>query len=196
MKARNLGLLSALFASSCCAVPLLLIMLGLGGIGAGGILGKYHWYSQGAAVVLLSVAWGVWYREKRRAYALAADFKGERFTPKLLGAASLFVAFFIGSSVYANLLDGSSAPSANAEQATIAPAGYRTANLHVEGMSCSSCASHIKEEMAKLPGIFDVDVSVRGKSVTVRYNPDQVQPPRMVQVINEAGYKAELPAQG
>lgn len=188
MKARNLGLLSAVFASSCCAIPLLLVMVGLGGIGAGGFLGKYHGYYQGAAVVLLSVAWGVWYREKRRAYALAADFKGEKFTPKLLGAASLIVAFFIGSSVYAHLGTGTTIEAS--PTTAVAPEGYETAVLHVEGMSCSSCASHIKEDLAKLPGIFDVDVSVRDKIVTVRFDPEQVQPPQLVQVINDAGYEA------
>lgn len=196
MKANKLGILSALFASSCCAIPLLLVVIGLGGVGVGGFLGKYHWYLQGASVVFLGVAWGVWYREKRRAYALAADFKGEKITPRILAIASVVVAYFIGSSVYANLIDGSSVPSAGAKQAAIAPSGYETVSLHVEGMTCSSCASHIKEEMAKVPGIFDVEVSVRGKSVTVRYNPDEVQPKQMVTVINDAGYKTELPTQG
>lgn len=196
MKAKNLGILSAVFASSCCAVPLLLIGLGLGGIGAGSVLGKYHWYLQGGAVVLLAFAWGVWYREKRRAYALAADFKGEKITPRILAVASVVAAFFIGNSVYANFFDGSSAAPVAAERGVMAPTGYQTANLRVEGMSCSSCASHIKGELAKLPGIFDVDVSVKGKSVSVTYDPKQVQPSQCVQVINDAGYEAELPTQG
>lgn len=38
----RLGILSALFASVCCLGPVLLVVLGLGSLGLGAFLGRYH----------------------------------------------------------------------------------------------------------------------------------------------------------
>ncbi|MGH7819495.1 MAG: hypothetical protein ACREQ9_06970, partial [Candidatus Binatia bacterium] len=66
MRAKNLGFASVILASTCCVVPVGLAVLGLGSLGLGSLIGTYHWYFLGAAVVLLAVGWGYFLREKRR----------------------------------------------------------------------------------------------------------------------------------
>lgn len=59
MKADKLGILSALMASVCCVTPLVLVLLGLGGIGIGTVLGRFHWWFLLVAIVLLTYGWHV-----------------------------------------------------------------------------------------------------------------------------------------
>ena len=65
MKAKGLGILSAITASVCCLGPIVLIVLGLGSLGLGAALGKYHWYFIFAAALILSFAWRSYFKEKK-----------------------------------------------------------------------------------------------------------------------------------
>ncbi len=68
MKAKGLGILSALTASVCCLGPLLLLLLGLGGLGLGAALGKYEGYFILGAALFLGIAWRN-YRKEAKACA-------------------------------------------------------------------------------------------------------------------------------
>ncbi|MBI3292251.1 MAG: hypothetical protein HYZ73_05525, partial [Elusimicrobia bacterium] len=57
MKAGSLGIFSAVLASVCCLGPVLLMLVGLGSLGVGALIGRYHWWFIGAAIILLTVAW-------------------------------------------------------------------------------------------------------------------------------------------
>lgn len=65
MKASKLGILSVAIASICCVGPLLLILLGLGSLGIGAAIGKYHWYLIVAALLLLTFAWKNYLKKKK-----------------------------------------------------------------------------------------------------------------------------------
>ena len=63
MRSDRMGMLSALVASVCCLGPVLLVLLGLGSLGFGALIGRYHWWFIGAAIALLTYAWRSYLKE-------------------------------------------------------------------------------------------------------------------------------------
>lgn len=54
----------------------------------------------------------------------------------------------------------------------------------------------MESKLKGLPGVLEAKASVSDKSVTVRYDPQRVTLPQMVQAIGAAGYKARLLQEG
>src|SRR3989338_2949094 len=100
MKSDKLGILSALFASVCCVTPLLLVFLGLGSLGIGAVLGRFHWWFLGAALVLLTVAWRRYFQERRRCATEQCEMASGTPIRWTLLIASLVVTAFAGLNVY------------------------------------------------------------------------------------------------
>ena len=67
-----------------------------------------------------------------------------------------------------------------------------TVTLHVDGMTCTSCAVTVRVALKKLDGVKDAVVSVEEKRALVTYEPSKVTPQQMVEVVNKAGYKARV----
>jgi len=187
MKVERLGFLSALLASTCCAVPLGLALLGLGGLGLGSVIGAYHWYLTAGAVALLLGAWGYFLRERRRMDALASDLKNERSTRTSLTFASVVVGFFVALNVYAAL--GTSGPAGPAPAVAA-----ETLTLPVRGMSCVSCEWPIESNLKKLDGVLEADASAARSNVTVKVRPGAVSLDAIVAAVRAAGYEPDLAA--
>ncbi|MBI4333478.1 MAG: heavy-metal-associated domain-containing protein, partial [Chloroflexi bacterium] len=165
MKAGKIGALAAALASACCVGPLLLAALGLGSLGLGATLGRYHWVLQGAAVVGLSLAWYVFLREKRRMYALASEMRNERTTRLMLSAATVAVVAFLGLNLYTVARASLSTPTvleeARAGQKAVpnqAAAGALI-RLPVEGMSCYTCELSVESKLKGLSGVLEARAS-------------------------------------
>ncbi len=60
--------------------------------------------------------------------------------------------------------------------------------LNVEGMSCSHCVNAVKNAVAVLDGVSEVEVDLEGKTATVTYHGDEVSPERIKEAIEEEGY--------
>jgi mercuric ion transport protein len=103
MKPQRLGILSSVVASVCCLGPPLLILLGLGSLGVGAFLGKYHWYFILGGGVLLTVAWISYFKEKRRCQTHQCQMARQGTTRGILVAATLIVAVFAGLNAYTYL---------------------------------------------------------------------------------------------
>ena len=58
----------------------------------------------------------------------------------------------------------------------------------VRGMTCGHCASAVTEEVAKIPGVIDVDVDAAGGRVTVR-STGPVTDEAVAAAVDEAGYE-------
>lgn len=69
-------------------------------------------------------------------------------------------------------------------------AGYTTATLPIQGMSCGSCASNVKRTLKGLDGVSTVEVSLEQRNATVAYDPKKVKPEQIQAAVNMAGYKA------
>lgn len=100
IKVSKLGILSAAIASICCAGPLLLILLGLGGLGIGTAIGKYHWYFIVTAILLLTFAWGSYFKKNKTCDLEACKMGNKKLTLFTLIVSSLVVAIFVVLNLY------------------------------------------------------------------------------------------------
>lgn len=63
-----------------------------------------------------------------------------------------------------------------------------TKNLNVEGMSCSHCENAVKKSVGALNGVDYVAVDLKGKKVTVEYDPEKVTVETIKDTIEDQGY--------
>ena len=61
--------------------------------------------------------------------------------------------------------------------------------LRVPGMTCEHCVAAVRDEVAAVAGVCDVDVDLASKAVVVRGHDIDVDAVRAA--IREAGYEAE-----
>lgn len=63
--------------------------------------------------------------------------------------------------------------------------------LHIEGMSCTSCAASVEKALKTLEFVGDAQVSFAGKKAVVRYRDEEQEEDirdRFAKVIKDAGY--------
>ena len=190
-KTGALAALSAVLASACCGLPLLLLAVGLGGLGVGSFLGTYHWYFTGAGILLLAGAWIVFLREKARLRAAGHEIRHARMTPVLLAVATAAVLGFGGLNV-ASALGWNS----NARDIRNASSGSHgelaQVVLPVEGMTCVTCEWGIEKALGKLEGVVEAKASASEHKVLVRYVPGKVSFEQMIAAVDSTGYKASM----
>ena len=186
MEARKLGIFAAFVASLCCVGPLLLAALGLGGLGIAAFIGANHWYFIGGAGAILAVAWYFYLRERRRCETEQCQMVGGKATRITLPLATLAVLVFLGLNLYTYAGDSISEPN-------ILSAAYDQTIIPVEGMTCVTCTIPVENSLKKLEGVQAAKASIPKKSVTVIYDPQQVQVERLVEAVNSTGYRALMP---
>ncbi len=184
MKARSIGILSALTASVCCLGPVVLILLGLGGLGIGVAIGRYHWYFMAAGILLLAVGWASFFREKASCDKEACKMEGKEITRGVLAAASIVVLFFIGMNVYTY---------ASEKSISLTSLEGASAQIPVSGMTCFSCEIAVESAVKKLDGIHEVKASAKNALVLVSYDASKTSLEEIRDVINRTGYKTQSP---
>ncbi len=85
-------------------------------------------------------------------------------------------------------------PSLRAQAAEGTRAATESVVIPVKGMSCMACVGKTKQTLRAVPGVTEVDVKLSPGSATVKYDPAQVTPEKLVGVIKELGYEAGSPA--
>jgi len=76
--------------------------------------------------------------------------------------------------------------------ANAAPEGARTA-LHIEGMTCGSCATAVKIVLGKTPGVKNATVSFEDKRADVTYDAQTTSPQKIAAAIADAlAYKVTI----
>lgn len=77
---------------------------------------------------------------------------------------------------------------------TFATSTVRTerVTIAVEGMYCDSCAAGIKAMLKRTPGVISADVSYERKEAVVDYDQQKTTPEKIVEAINNLGYKASV----
>jgi copper chaperone CopZ len=58
----------------------------------------------------------------------------------------------------------------------------------IEGMSCGNCVRHVTEAIQGVPGVKSVDVSLEGKSATIKFD-GQVDEVVLRRAVEDAGYR-------
>ncbi len=189
MKATRAGILASLAASVCCVGPLVLIGLGLGSLGLGAWIGRFHWGFIGAAGVLLVFGWWIYLKESRRCQAAQCQMEKRNATRIVLGAATLVVLFFAALNIYTYVAK----PSVSAANPGRAAAETAEVVLPVEGMTCFTCELTVEKSLTSAPGVVEAKASAKEGLTRVVYDPQQTSVPELVAAINRTGYKASRP---
>lgn len=184
MNSKKLGILSALTASICCVGPLVLILLGLGGLGLGAVIGKFHWYFILGAALLLAFAWANFFKEKKSCETQACTMEGKKMTRNILILASVVVMTFSGLNLYTYT---KASPTKEASQAGV------QILIPVKGMTCFTCETAVKSAVNKLDGINRVEASAKDQNALVAYDPEKTSLAQIVDAINQTGFEAEKP---
>lgn len=64
--------------------------------------------------------------------------------------------------------------------------------LKVSGMTCAACSSRVERQLKKKEGITYVNVNLATEKARVQYDADILSPDDLIQVVEKAGYGAEL----
>ena len=185
------GVFTALAASLCCITPVLALISG-----ASGVASTFSWmeparpYLIGITVLVLGFAW---YQKlkPRTAEEIQCDCEENERMPfmqsrKFLGILTIFAALMLAFPHYAQVFY----PSNNKKEVVIVNASaIQTVTFDVKGMTCNGCASHIKNDVNKLPGIVKVEASFKKGTVKVEFDKTKVSLTQIEKVINGTGYK-------
>ncbi|MBI4303619.1 MAG: heavy metal translocating P-type ATPase [Chloroflexi bacterium] len=63
------------------------------------------------------------------------------------------------------------------------------------GVTCPTCAVNIETALGSLPGVDDVKVNFGAERLTIRYDPAQITPEKMQEIIEDTGYKVNVRSQ-
>ena len=188
MRAKYVGILSAILGSICCLGPLLLVALGLG---TGAVLiSRYHWVFIIAAIAILLWAWAKYLREKTVCDCGRKPMRGRRIVVLTLLLATVLVLGFAGLNISRYVF--ASAPVAAQVQTQLAD-GLNRMTVSVEGLSCVACEIPVRHALRRIDGVKSVDVNAATKTASVDYEPAKTNPEQLVAAINSTGYRAVLP---
>src|SRR3954469_5009906 len=67
-------------------------------------------------------------------------------------------------------------------------------SIPVTGMTCAACSARVQRTLEKTPGVASAAVNLMTGTATVDFDPGAVSPERLVEVIRDTGYGAELAA--
>jgi Cu+-exporting ATPase len=67
-----------------------------------------------------------------------------------------------------------------------------TTNLLIEGMTCAACSTRVDKALNKIEGVVKANVNLATNKATVQYPSGVLTDEDLVQVIEKAGYKAEI----
>jgi len=195
--AAGASVLSAIAASACCWLPLLLIALGTSAVGVSAAFEHLRPVFLILAPLLLGTGFYLVYFRKAACTpdgtCTRPNRKVERFSRAVLWistAVVITVAFFPN---YVGVLFGRT--STLAVQA--GSGRMQTVTLSIEGMTCEACAIHIQKELAATPGVLTAKVLYAEGRADVLV--DASSPPvasLLIEAAGRAGYSARIREEG
>ncbi len=198
-------IISAIMASACCWLPLLLLAVGVSGAGIAATLETYRPLFMAVTFVFLGAAFYFTYRPKKSATVVAVDCcpaksavaddccapaSKHRFSMMSLnkvmlwGVTVLAVAFLLFPS-YVGLFLGT------ADDATLFE-NMNQAVFRIEGMTCEGCATILAEAIKTVPGVPVVKVDYEaGEAVVGTEICCPMAEEEILSAIEQAGYEGE-----
>ena len=75
-------------------------------------------------------------------------------------------------------------------------ADTQTIRVPVSGMTCAACQARVQRTLQRAPGVSDASVNLMMHDATIRFDPSQTTPDRLVAAIHDSGYGAALAVPG
>ncbi len=202
------SVLSAIAASLCCLLPLAAVILGVSGFAASSVFVKWRPVLLAATFALLGAAWYFTYRKPKIACCAeetaCAAKPAAKWNKLVLWLASAVVAavaaFPLYGGVIARLMSPAAVHAASVQAGTpspgpalvATPANLAALKVAIPSLECDLCANGVQATVQKLPGVHDTQVSYQSKQAVVHYNPDKITQARLLEAINQTGYKATV----
>ncbi len=70
----------------------------------------------------------------------------------------------------------------------------QTFTFDISGMTCGGCTSNVRQTVAKLDGVSDVEVALHPGIATATVDPSRVTPAQIEAAIKAIGFSAKLRA--
>lgn len=186
MKAQKLGILAGFIASVCCLGPLLLIILGLGSLGLGAVIGKFHLFFLVAGLIIIILAWSLYFKEKNKCLAKACEMPNKKTTQLILLIATFAVVFFASLNLYTRF------NKTNIIHPAASITNLENISIEVEGLTCFSCEFAVSSALKNLDGVFGVIVSAKDGKAKISYDPDKTDLKQLFEAIDKTGFKAKI----
>ncbi len=184
------SVISAVVASACCWLPLVLLAFGASAAGVSATFDKARPVFLVAAFGLLSLGFYLSYF-RREACAPGSSCavpnpKLQRFNRGMLWVAAVFVLAFALFPSYAGFLLAENARPAPVDGS----AQSETVTLGIKGMSCEACSVHIQKGLSGVPGVRSASVDYDKAQARVSVDPASA-PSReaLVKAVKQAGYE-------
>ncbi len=190
-KLAGASIFAAIAASLCCITPVLALLAGTSGFAS-----TFSWleparpYLIGLTVAVLGFAWYQKLKpQKTNAIDCACDEDDK--TPFIqskgfLGIVTFFAVLMLAFPNYAHIFYSSNDKK---EVVIVNASDIQTEIFDVKGMTCNGCASHVENDVNRLPGIVKVDASYEEATAKVEFDKTKVSLAQIEEAINGTGYK-------
>ncbi|CCG53595.1 Membrane protein containing heavy metal transport/detoxification domain [Flavobacterium indicum GPTSA100-9 = DSM 17447] len=183
------SILSAITASLCCITPVLALISG-----ASGVASTFSWLESfrpfllGITILVLVFAWyqRLEPRKTERIQCNCDEVENQSFiqTKMFLGIVTVFSLIMMAFPYYGHIFY----PKVEKNPVVVSSENIKEAKFNVNGMTCSSCEEHIKNEVNKLPGIVTVSANSKEGSVNVKFDNSKTSISELEKSINITGY--------
>ena len=182
----NAGILSALASSVCCITPLLAMVAGTSSLAT-----TFDWIVPARPYFIIgtvSILGFAWYQQLKPVSKVCCNCEPENKpfmqTKKFLslvtlGAVLLITFLSYSGLVYQQKQEGQK-PISKTDQ---------TAIIKIKGMTCEGCEHHVKQEVGRLKGIQQVQVSYKNGNATVKYDSKKTSLAEIKKAVDATGYK-------
>ncbi len=179
---------TAIVASACCWLPLLLLAFGLSAVGVSATFQQVRPLFLGVTTLLLGIAFYFAYFRKQAcgpgSSCAAPNLKLRRFNRVLLWLATAVVLAFAMFPQYVGLLaNASTSPTAVA-----ADTETTIVTLDIDGMTCEACAMHLQAALGSVAGVQTASVSYAGGQAVLSVSSNAPTRSELEAVIKGAGY--------
>lgn len=184
------GVLTAIAASLCCITPVLALISG-----ASGVASSFSWmepvrpYLIAMTILVLAFAW---YQKLKPRAAEKVECACEveekppfTQTKKFLGIVTVFAFLMMAFPHYSSVFYS----EIQKEKAGVDATKLITLNFEIEGMTCESCNLHVAHAIQKIDGVFEAEADFTTGKAEVKFDPSQTTEDKIVQTINDTGYK-------
>ncbi|MDQ6482552.1 mercuric transport protein MerTP [Dyadobacter sp. LHD-138] len=182
----NAGILTTLASSVCCIAPLLAMVAGTSSLAT-----TFDWivparpYFIIGTVLILGFAW---YQQLKTVSEVSCNCEPENKpfvqTKMFLSLVTLASVLLITFPSYSGLVY----PQKQEAQQQISKAD-QTAFIKIKGMTCEGCEDHVTQEVNKLKGILQVQVSYKNGNATVKYDSKKTSLAKIKKAVDATGYK-------